>query len=133
RTLQSPWLTPCTAPTAAAAASSSCSATSARIPPPSDIAAIVFEPENGVTATKKDFTRAALLAAAANALPYGTGPDVRELEHLVDHVLRVEGYAVALPHIGSTVMSSTDRYTTRDTLTSPSPRPERGSATTPCA
>ncbi|MYX18454.1 AAA family ATPase [Streptomyces sp. SID8374] len=88
-----------------------------RIPPPSDIAAVVFDPETGVTASKKEFTRAALMAAVINALPYGFGSaDLTELQRLVDDVLRVEGYAVALPHVGSKVMSSTDRYTTRDIL-----------------
>ncbi|MFJ4013967.1 MobF family relaxase [Streptomyces sp. NPDC090026] len=88
-----------------------------RIPPPDDIARIVFHPETGVTATKKAFTRAELMAAVVNALPYGLGSaDLTELQHLVDDVLRVEGYAVVLPHLGSTVMSSTDRYTTRDVL-----------------
>lgn len=88
-----------------------------RIPPPSDIARIVFDPETGVTASKKEFSRAALMAAVVNALPYGFGSaDLTDLQHLVDDVLRVEGYAVALPHIGSKVMSSTDRYTTRDIL-----------------
>ncbi|MFI8888256.1 MobF family relaxase [Streptomyces sp. NPDC053813] len=88
-----------------------------RVPPPSDIARIVFDPETGVTASRKEFTRAALMAAVVNALPYGFGSaDLTELQRLVDDVLRVEGYAVALPHIGSAVMSSTDRYTTRDIL-----------------
>ncbi|MFJ3184429.1 MobF family relaxase [Streptomyces sp. NPDC086796] len=87
-----------------------------RIPPPTDIAAIVFDPETGVTATRKDFDRAQLLAAVANALPHGIGADTGALDRLTDDVLRVEGYAVALPHVGSTVMSSTDRYTTQDVL-----------------
>ncbi|MFH8620147.1 MobF family relaxase [Streptomyces sp. NPDC017979] len=88
-----------------------------RVPPPDDIARVVFDPETGVTATKKDFTRAELMAAVVNALPYGFGSaDLTDLERLVDDVLRVEGYAVALPHLGSTVMSGTDRYTTRDVL-----------------
>ncbi|WP_237291739.1 MobF family relaxase [Streptomyces sp. Sge12] len=87
-----------------------------RIPPPADLAAIVFDPEAGVTASRKAFTRAELLAAVGNALPDGIGDDPAALEHLVDDVLHVEGYAVALPHIGSTVMSSTARYTTRDVL-----------------
>ncbi|WP_331724052.1 MobF family relaxase [Streptomyces erythrochromogenes] len=86
------------------------------VPPPWYIAAVVFDPETGVTATRKDFDRAQLLAAVANALPYGIGADVGDLDRLVDDVLRVEGYAVALPHLGSTVMSATDRYTTRDVL-----------------
>ncbi|MFE4265362.1 MobF family relaxase [Streptomyces sp. NPDC056883] len=87
-----------------------------RIPPPSDVAAVVFDPQTGVTATRKDFDRAQLLAAVANALPYGIGADIGDLDRLVDDVLRVEGYAVALPHLGSTVMSATARYTTRDVL-----------------
>ncbi|MFE6085996.1 MobF family relaxase [Streptomyces virginiae] len=87
-----------------------------RIPPPADIAAVVFDPETGVTASQKMFSRAELLAAVANALPYGIGAEPAALERLADDVLRVEGYAVALPHIGSTVMSSTDRYTTSDVL-----------------
>ncbi|MFF9638735.1 MobF family relaxase [Streptomyces bacillaris] len=88
-----------------------------RIPPPGDIARIVFDPETGVTSGKKEFTRAALMAAVVNALPYGFGSaDLTDLQRLVDDVLRVEGYAVALPHVGSRVMSSTARYTTRDIL-----------------
>lgn len=87
------------------------------IPPPSDIAAVVFDPESGVTASKKAFTRAELMAAVVNAMPYGFGSaDLTELQHLVDDVLRVDGYAVALPHLGSTVMSNTARYTTQCVL-----------------
>ncbi|NYV74528.1 MobF family relaxase [Streptomyces sp. UH6] len=84
--------------------------------PPGDVAAVVFHPETGVTASKKSFSRAELLAAVANALPDGIGPEARDLERLVDDVLRVDGYAVALLDTGSTVMSSTARYTTRDVL-----------------
>lgn len=87
-----------------------------RIPPPDAIAKVVFDPEHGVTSSKKAFTRAELLAAVANALPYGIGSEPTALERLVDDVLRVEGHAVALPDLGSTLMSSTDRYTTRDVL-----------------
>ncbi|MGA5498731.1 MobF family relaxase [Streptomyces cinereoruber] len=87
-----------------------------RIPPPADLARVVFHPETGLTATRKDFDRAQLLAAVVNALPYGIGADPRALDRLADDVLRVEGYAVALPHMGPTFMSSTDRYTTRDIL-----------------
>ncbi|MFJ9079370.1 MobF family relaxase [Streptomyces sp. NPDC102278] len=87
-----------------------------RIPPPAELAAIVFDPDTGVTAFRKDFDRAQLLAAVAGALPYGIGADIGDLDRLVDEVLRVEGHAVALPHLGATFMSSTDRYTTRDVL-----------------
>ncbi|WP_189397486.1 hypothetical protein [Streptomyces sp. FBKL.4005] len=42
------------------------------------------------------------MAAVADALPYGFGSAaLAELQRLVDDVLHVEGYAVALPHIGS--------------------------------
>ncbi|MFE1271306.1 MobF family relaxase [Streptomyces sp. NPDC058758] len=87
-----------------------------RIPPSADLAKVVFDPETGLTATRKVFDRAELLAAVANALPYGIGGGPRALDRLADDVLRIEGYAVALPHLGPTVMSSTDRYTTRDVL-----------------
>ncbi|GLX41207.1 hypothetical protein Sros01_72800 [Streptomyces roseochromogenus] len=87
-----------------------------RIPSPTDLARIVFDPATGVTASRKAFTRAELLAAVGNALPDGLGGEPAALERLVDDVLRVEGYAVALPHLGSAVMTSTDRYTTRDVL-----------------
>ncbi len=43
-----------------------------------------------------------LMAAVTDALPYGFGSAaLAELQRLVDDVLHVEGYAVALPHIGS--------------------------------
>ncbi|WP_331757621.1 AAA family ATPase (plasmid) [Streptomyces sp. NBC_01383] len=88
-----------------------------RIPPPADLAAIVFDPTNGLTASNKTFSRAQLLAAVGNALPYGldTG-DVGRLDELVDEVLDVAGYAVRAPDYGSTVMTSTARYTTQDIL-----------------
>ncbi|MFJ1900407.1 MobF family relaxase [Streptomyces sp. NPDC088115] len=88
-----------------------------RIPPPSDLAAVVFHPTNGLTANQQTFSRAQLLAAVGNALPYGldTG-DVGRLDELVDEVLDVAGYAVRAPDYGSTVMTSTARYTTQDIL-----------------
>ncbi|MFE7268533.1 MobF family relaxase [Streptomyces sp. NPDC057592] len=87
-----------------------------RIPPPDDIAAVVFDPRSGLTANDKLFTRAQLLAAVANSLEYGLGDDPMSLEHLCDEVLAVEGYAVHVPPLGSTVMSSNSRYTTQDIL-----------------
>jgi conjugative relaxase-like TrwC/TraI family protein len=90
--------------------------TGPRIPPPADIAAVVFDPATGVTSSQKDFSRAQLLAAVGNALQEGIGSGTGRLDELVDQVLAVEGYAVPLPHIGSTVMSSTARFTTRDIL-----------------
>ncbi|MGP3749891.1 MobF family relaxase [Streptomyces sp. IBSNAI001] len=88
-----------------------------RIPPPSDLAQIVFHPETGLTASAKTFSRAQLLAAVGNALPYGLDADeVGRLDELVDDVLDVAGYAVRVPDYGSNVMTSTARYTTQDIL-----------------
>ncbi|MGX1956071.1 MobF family relaxase, partial [Streptomyces anulatus] len=88
-----------------------------RIPPPSDLAAVVFHPETGLTASAKTFSRAQLLAAVGNALPYGLDTDAPgRLDELVDEVLDVTGYAVRTPDFGSTVMTSTARYTTQDIL-----------------
>lgn len=90
--------------------------TGPRIPPPADLAVAVFDPKTGLTAIEKTFTRAQLLAAVANALEFGLGADPDGLERLCDDVLEVAGYAVRVPTLGSTVMSSTARYTTRDIL-----------------
>lgn len=87
-----------------------------RIPPPSDLAAIVFDPETGLTASNKTFSRAQLLAAVGNALPYGLDDGVGRLDQLADDVLDVAGYAVRVPDYGSNVMTSTPRYTTQDIL-----------------
>ncbi|MGW1226603.1 MobF family relaxase [Streptomyces sp. NPDC002530] len=87
-----------------------------RIPPPSDLAAMVFHPETGLTASDKTFSRAQLLAAVGNALPYGLDDGVGRLDQLVDDVLDLAGYAVRAPDYGSTVMTSTARYTTQDIL-----------------
>jgi conjugative relaxase-like TrwC/TraI family protein len=85
-------------------------------PGPDDLARIVFDPETGLTASEKSFSRAQLLAAVATAMEFGIGAEPGLLDDLADQVLAVEGYAVRLPHGASTVMSSMDRYTTRDIL-----------------
>ncbi|MFD5342328.1 MobF family relaxase [Streptomyces anulatus] len=87
-----------------------------RLPGPDDLARIVFDPETGLTASEKAFSRAQLLGAVANAMEFGISAEPGLLDKLADEVLAVEGYAVPLPHAGSTVMSSTARYTTRDIL-----------------
>ncbi|MGW1088418.1 MobF family relaxase [Streptomyces sp. NPDC002596] len=87
-----------------------------RTPPPTDLAAIVFDPDTGLTRSEKSFSRAQLLAALANALEYGIDDGPGRLDELADQVLAVEGYAVPVPAFGSTVMSSTARYTTQDIL-----------------
>ncbi|MFE2045945.1 MobF family relaxase [Streptomyces sp. NPDC059477] len=87
-----------------------------RIPPPADLAAVVFDPEAGLTAHEKTFSRAQALAAVVNALEFGIDADPDRLEQLVDEVLAIEGYAVRVPTLGSTVMSSVARFTTQDVL-----------------
>ncbi|MCX4792626.1 AAA family ATPase [Streptomyces sp. NBC_01221] len=91
--------------------------TGPRIPPTADLAAIVFHPETGLTHSEKTFSRAQLLAAVGNALEYGLPVDgCGRLDELADDVLDVAGYAVRVPDYGSTVMTSTARYTTQDIL-----------------
>ncbi|MET9595600.1 MobF family relaxase [Streptomyces sp. NPDC006516] len=85
-----------------------------QIPPPDTIARDVFDPEHGLTSSAKDFRRAELLAAVANACPYGL--ETTALDNLAEQVLAVPGYAEPLPHRGSAAMSNTGRYTTRDIL-----------------
>ncbi|MFE5890478.1 MobF family relaxase [Streptomyces sp. NPDC056462] len=87
-----------------------------RIPPPDELAAVVFAPKTGLTAHAKTFSRAELLAAVANALEFGIDAEPDRLDQLCDRVLAVKGYAVRVPSFGSTVMSSIDRYTTQDIL-----------------
>ncbi|MER6789518.1 hypothetical protein ABT330_33715 [Streptomyces sp. NPDC000658] len=70
----------------------------------------MFDPKAGLTANDKTFSRAQLLAAVANALEFGIDTDPDSLERLCDDVLALEGYAVRVPTLGSTVMSSVDRY-----------------------
>lgn len=87
-----------------------------RIPPPDELAAVVFAPKTGLTAHTKIFSRAELLAGVANALEFGIDANPDRLDQLCDQVLAVEGYAVRVPSFGSTVMSSIDHYTTQDIL-----------------
>lgn len=85
-----------------------------RTPSPERIAAEVFDPHHGLTATDKEFSRAQLLARVADACPLGL--EASELEALAERVLAVEGYAQALPPRGSQLMAHTERCTTRDIL-----------------
>lgn len=87
-----------------------------KIPPPDQLATVVFDPQHGLTAHDKAFSRAQLLAALAHALPQGIGAELGSLDQLADQVLAVDGYAVRLPDQGSRVMTSTERYTTADIL-----------------
>lgn len=85
-----------------------------RTPPPELIAAEVFDPQHGLTASDREFSQAQLLARVADACPLGL--EANELEALAERVLAVTGYAQALPSRGSQLMAHTERYTTRDIL-----------------
>ncbi|GAA0924929.1 MobF family relaxase [Streptomyces thermoalcalitolerans] len=85
-----------------------------RTPSPEQIAAEVFDPEGGLTAFDKEFSKAQLLARVADACPLGL--EAAELEALAERVLAVKGYVRALPPRGSQLMAHTERYTTRDIL-----------------
>lgn len=85
-----------------------------RTPPPEQIATEVFDPQHGLTAYDKEFTKAQLLAQIADACPLGL--EAYELETLTERVLAVKGYAQALPSRGSHLMAHTERYTTADIL-----------------
>ncbi|MFD8799927.1 MobF family relaxase [Streptomyces atroolivaceus] len=87
-----------------------------RTPPPADLAALVFHPETGLTRSDKTFSRAQLLTAVGNVLQDGIDGGPGRLDELVDGLLDVAGYAVRVPDYGSTVMTSTARYTTQDIL-----------------
>ncbi|QVJ03473.1 relaxase domain-containing protein (plasmid) [Nocardiopsis eucommiae] len=76
------------------------------------VAARVWDPEFGVTATTKTTTRAKVLAAVADACPVGVGSAV-ELEALTDAVLE-HPMAVRLPRQGSSHLSHADRFTSLD-------------------
>ncbi|MEV5950428.1 MobF family relaxase [Streptomyces sp. NPDC051993] len=84
------------------------------VSPPEQIAAEVFDPQRGLTAHEKEFSKAQLLAAVTNACPYGLAAD--ELEQLADRVLTVKGYAKALPPRGPGLLSNAGRFTTQDIL-----------------
>ncbi len=87
---------------------------SPRTPPPQLIAAEVFDPQHGLTASDKEFSKAQLLARVADACQLGL--EANEIETLAEQVLAVTGYAQALPSRGSQLMAHTERYTTGDLL-----------------
>ncbi|MFJ2628608.1 AAA family ATPase [Streptomyces sp. NPDC087532] len=76
----------------------------------------MFHPETGLTRSDKTFSRAQLLAAVGNSLEHGLDDAPGRLDEIADDVLDVAGYAVRVPDYGSTVMTSTARYTTQDIL-----------------
>lgn len=73
----------------------------------------IFDPKNGLTAHRKDFTHAAAIAAVLDALPNGIGT-AEEAEELTNTVLQHAGYAVKLNPKGAQHYTHTDRYTTAD-------------------
>ncbi|MET8218099.1 MobF family relaxase [Streptomyces hirsutus] len=85
-----------------------------RTPSPEWIAAEMFDPQHGLTAFDKEFSKAQLLARVADACPFGL--EATELKVLAERVLAVKGYAQALQPRGSQLVAHNERYTTRDIL-----------------
>lgn len=83
------------------------------VPTPAALAAWVFRAEDGLTAHQKVVTRADVLAEVMDALPAGLD-QLAEAEQLVDQVLAVPGYAVALPPGGQAYQTNSARYTSGD-------------------
>ncbi|MBX9387400.1 MobF family relaxase [Streptomonospora nanhaiensis] len=86
----------------------------ARQPVPSvdELAAIVWDPETGVTAHRKAVSRPQIMAAVAAACPGGV-VSASHLEVLTDAVLST-GRAVRLPSGGPRHLSNADRWTSAD-------------------
>lgn len=83
-------------------------------PSPAEIAAWIWRPEGGLTAHRKEVTRADVLAAVLDALPDGVA-DLAEAETLTDEVLALTP-AVRLPDAGARHMANSARYTSTDIL-----------------
>ncbi|MGR6913629.1 MobF family relaxase [[Actinomadura] parvosata] len=81
---------------------------------PEEIAAWIWRPEGGLTARRKEVTRADVLAAVLDALPGGVA-DLAEAEALTDQVLALSP-AVRLSDAGARHMSNSARYTSADIL-----------------
>ncbi|GAA1376634.1 MobF family relaxase [Streptomyces beijiangensis] len=80
------------------------------MPSPEEIAAFVWRREGGLTESRKDVTRADVLAHVIDALPFGV-PDLATAEALTDAVLAVDGEAVPLPERGMAHLTNPQRYT----------------------
>lgn len=80
------------------------------MPSPEEIAAFIWRREGGLTASRKDVTRADVLAHVIDACPFGV-PDLAAAEALTDAVLAVDGEAVALPKRGMAHLTNPQRYT----------------------
>jgi len=85
-----------------------------------DLVAKLFErgalPANGsagLTENRKTITRAEVLAAVMDALPFGL-ESIEEAEALTDEVLAVPGFAVQLPTSAPAHLSNNARFTTED-------------------
>ncbi|WP_158070400.1 MobF family relaxase [Nocardiopsis sp. CNR-923] len=81
-------------------------------PDPDAVAAAVWDPETGVTATRKVVSRARVMAAVAAACEGGIA-DGEELEALTAHML-AHPMALRLPDQGAVHMSHAARYTAAD-------------------
>ena len=80
-----------------------------------ELAATVFDPENGITAHRKVVSRADVLAAVAAA--FDGGQSLTQLQELTDELLGSE-HAVALPESARPIshLSNAQRYTSPDII-----------------
>lgn len=79
-----------------------------------DIAGIVFHAETGITAHRKDFRRAQLLAAVADAMP--AAASAQQVEDLATALVKDGRWTHRLPELGFGHLTNHDRYTTLDIL-----------------
>ncbi|MCY0947297.1 MobF family relaxase [Streptomyces antarcticus] len=80
-----------------------------RMPSPAEIAARIWDPEHGLTASKKVVGRTHVLAAVAASVPYLLS--AAQLETLTVEVLGVEGHAVRLADSDRHHQAHRERYT----------------------
>ncbi|MFD6874368.1 MULTISPECIES: MobF family relaxase [unclassified Streptomyces] len=80
-----------------------------RMPGPAEIAAQVWDAENGLTASRKTVSHTHVMAAVARAMPYLLS--TAQLTRLTDEVLAVGGHAVRLPDSNRGHHFHRERYT----------------------
>lgn len=80
-----------------------------RMPGPAEIAALIWDAEHGLTASRKTVSHTHVMAAVARTLPYLLS--VEQLSRLTDEVLEVEGHALRLADSNRGHHAHRQRYT----------------------
>lgn len=80
-----------------------------RMPSPQEIAAHIWDPEHGLTASKKSVSHVHVMAAVAAAVPYLLS--TAQLTELTEQVLAVDGHAIRLPDSERAHYLHRQRYT----------------------